>query len=273
MQYGTELRGTMTTARTTATLAFVTTLGAATVAHAWDGPELWYDPADGMPPGGGGIFGTGAARDHGITCQDCHVDPPDGDVELRFNFSPSLTSVDGLDAYEPGRTYDVTVELIGEILTGPCAPNAKNNNGFAATFQDAGGQTAGVLASDSGQTGTDCPAQYPDPGTGSTVLYRTCDVVMPESYERTSWQFGWTAPAAGTGSITLHFGGVDGNCDMMSMGDLVVVGQRDLVPATTAARRARPRGWPPALGLLFSLPLAASIWLAGRAVARRRASS
>ena len=261
----------MSTTRTSAFLAFLATLTAASVAHAWDGPTLWYDPADGMPPGGGGIFGTGAARDHGITCQDCHVDPPDGDVELRFRFSPSLASMNGLDAYQPGQTYDVTVELVGELLTGPCAPDAKNNNGFAATFADATGQPAGMLASDSGQSGTDCPTAYPDPGTGTTVLYRDCDVAMPEDYERTSWQFRWTAPSAGTGPVTLHFGGVDGNCDMMSMGDLVVVGQRDLVPAPAVAAREPHRGWPPALGLLLSLPLFASVWLAGR-TARGRGS-
>ena len=261
----------MTTSRTSAILAFLATLAAASVAHAWDGPKLWYDPADGMSPGGGGIFGTGAARDHGITCQDCHVDPPDGDVELRFRFSPSLASMNGLDVYQPGQTYDVTVELVGELLTGPCAPNAKNNNGFAATFEDADGQIAGVLTSDSGQSGTDCPAQYPDPGTGTTVLYGDCDVVMPENYERTSWQFRWTAPTSDSGGITLRFGGVDGNCDMMSMGDLVFVGQRDLVPATATTAQTRRGGWPPALGVLASLPLLASVWL-GRSIARRHAS-
>ncbi len=259
----------MTITRTSAIVTLLGILGAASVAHAWDGPELWYDPADGMPPGGGGIFGTGAARDHGITCQDCHVDPPDGDIELRFRFSPSLGSVDGLDTYQPGQTYDVTVELLGEVLTGPCAPNAKNNNGFVATFEDTSGQPAGALASDSGQSRTDCPAAYPEPGTGTTVLYRDCDVAMPEDYERTSWQFRWTAPAASTGPVTLHFGGVDGNCDMMSMGDLVVVGQRDLSPAPAVAARQPGRGGSHALGLLLSLPLLASVWLAGRSVRRR----
>lgn len=259
----------MTITRTSAIVTLLGILGAASVAHAWDGPELWYDPADGMPPGGGGIFGTGAARDHGITCQDCHVDPRGGDIELRFRFSPSLGSVDGLDTYQPGQTYDVTVELLGEVLTGPCAPNAKNNNGFVATFEDTSGQPAGALASDSGQSRTDCPAAYPEPGTGTTVLYRDCDVAMPEDYERTSWQFRWTAPAASTGPVTLHFGGVDGNCDMMSMGDLVVVGQRDLSPAPAVAARQPGRGGSHALGLLLSLPLLASVWLAGRSVCRR----
>lgn len=254
--------------RTSALLAVLFAIpGAASVAHAWDGPKLWYEPADGMSPGGGGIFGTGSPRDHGITCQDCHVDRPAGDIELRFGFSPSLGSVDGVDSYQPGRTYDVSVELIGEVLTGPCVANGKNNNGFAATFADASGRTAGALASDSGQSAASCPSDDPEPGTGSTVLYRDCDVVMPEDYQRTSWQFRWTAPAASAGPVTLHFGGVDGNCDMMSMGDLVVAGQRDLVPATTAAARERRRGWPPALGMLASLPFIASIWLA----ARRRA--
>jgi hypothetical protein len=255
----------VTSTRTCALLAFVAMLAIPSPrAHAWDGPKLWYEPADAMSPGGGGIFGTGGARDHRITCQDCHVDPPDGDIELRFSFSPPLASVGGVETYEPGQSYQVTVELVGERLTGPCGQYAKNNNGFAATFEDVSGRSAGVLRSDSGQTQTDCPSAYPDPGTGTTVLYRDCDVAMPEDYERASWQLGWTAPGGESGDITLHFGGVDGNCDMMSMGDLVVVGQRVLAAAPSASAGTHRRTWPAALGVLMSLSLLASLWFVAR---------
>ena len=52
------------------------TLLGTNAARAWDGPELWYEPAHGAVPGGGGIFGTGGERDHHITCEHCHVDRP-----------------------------------------------------------------------------------------------------------------------------------------------------------------------------------------------------
>lgn len=41
-----------------------------------------------------------------------------------------------------------------------------------------------------------------------------------------AWTFYWTAPASGT--VRMFYGGVDGDCDMMSMGDAVVVGSMTL---------------------------------------------
>ncbi len=187
-------------------------------APAWDGDAYWdKSPESDITSGGGGIWGTGGKRDYGITCASCHVDPAN-QMTFTLSFSPPLGTG---DKYVPGQSYVVSgnmTETLG-LNAGSCN-GLDNRNGFAATLELASGAPAGALFSDTGPTG--CPSV----GT-STQTFGRCDAVVyvaNAGKDRTRWSFNWTAPSTGAGAVTLSWGAVDGNCDMMSMNDDVKTG-------------------------------------------------
>lgn len=235
--------------------AFTATVLAASPAYAWDGAELWYARADGAMPGGGGILGTGGAHDHGITCGDCHVDRPQEVIGLDFVFDPPMGAAGPDYLYAPGQRYRVEARLTGANLGTACDP--ADHDGFAAAFETDAGAPAGRLESDLGQSAANCPATFDfPPDTGTTGLYGDCAVVFGNRREVTTWTFYWTAPASG--AVKLSYGGVDGDCDMMSMGDAVVAGSRVLRAPMSAAPPARTPGqdrWPFALAAVVVLGL------------------
>ncbi len=242
-----------------ASLLILCSLAPASPAVAWDGPTLWHEPADAASPGGGGIFGTGGARDYSITCEHCHVgQPKTGSIDAAVSFTPPIGGATPL--YTPDQTYQVRIDLIGEFrgLSG-CGPYTANANNFAATFEDAGGATVGVLTSDSGQTQTSCPFDYPMPAGGTTGLYRDCEVVFgKDDPDLTSWTFSWRAPPAGSGAITMSYGVVDGDCGMMSMADAVKMGKVELGEGMASRRPRTGRSGSALALLLVPLVLAAA---------------
>ncbi len=161
--------------------------------------------------------------------------------------------VGGQPTYTPGQKYQVDVKLVGEHLgLSGCGQYLTHVNNFAATVEGASGKLAGVLGSDSGQSSSSCPKDLPKPISGTTVLYGDCHALISSGAENmSSWSFSWTAPAAGSGGLTLFYGAVDGDRDMMSMNDDVKVGTIKLGEAT-AALEAPPRDWRSAM-LAFSL--------------------
>jgi hypothetical protein len=248
-------------------------LGSAS-ARAWDGDMLWNNPANGgngavgstnaLMPGGGGIYGTGGARDYNITCASCHVNDKQqqGQIDATLTFNPPLGAG---NAYKPGTQYTVTVALVGEHLgLSGCGPYVDGNiNQFSASIEDASGRGAGVLVSDSGQSASSCPSAAPMNPTGTTILYGDCHAVSSRAgksmVNTTSWTFTWTAPAAGAGPITIYWGIVDGDCMMDSFGDDVKTGSTKLTEGTaTAERRSRPfaLAWLP----LLPLPVLIKRW-------------
>jgi hypothetical protein len=244
-------------------------------ARAWDGDDLWNNPANGggaapgqtgsISPGGGGIFGTGGARDYFITCANCHVNDQNqqGQIDLAVMFTPPLTVTAGQSSYKPGQLYQVSAQLTGEHLgLSGCGPYVNGNvNNMVATVEDASGRTAGLLASDSGQSSASCPATAPMVTTGTTIMSGDCHAVAAQSGKpaanRTQWYFSWTAPAAGSGALTMYWGAVDGDCKMDSFGDDVRVNRLTMTegPAVQAPRR------PYALAALLLLP---ALWWATR---------
>lgn len=213
----------------TAILAALAVFGGASTAQAWDGPGQWYESAVAKNPGGGGIVGTGSAMDHNILCAHCHTEAMN-QIDLKFDFMPPLDMVGGQPVYSPGKTYQVAVNLTGEHLgTSGCGQYLSHTNSFAATFENASGKLAGTLTSAAGQSSANCPQTMPDPKLGSTLLYNDCHAIFSNGQQNeTSWSFSWTAPAAGAGTVTMYYGAVDGNCDMMSMGDDVKMGNMKL---------------------------------------------
>ncbi|MBI2894306.1 MAG: hypothetical protein HYY06_12205 [Deltaproteobacteria bacterium] len=230
-------------------------------ASAWDGPGSWYAPADGAQPGGGGIIGTGSARDYRITCDRCHVEQPDRQVDATFELTPALGESGGTRTYEPGRTYRVVVTLAGEFLgLSGCGQYTRNVNNFAVTFEDGTGRRAGTIESDTGQSQADCPAGAPDPDDGTTLMYGDCGAVLGlgrEGLDR--WTFDWTAPPAGSGAVDAFWGVVDGNCDMHSTGDAVVAGKLTLAELLASNERA-PLRWPGVLPPLVATLALALAW-------------
>lgn len=202
-------------------------------ALAWDGPDLWYADAAGKQPGGGGLLGTGSAGDRGITCAHCHMKAA-GTIDLKLDFEPPLPTVGGQPTYAPGQTYQVAATLIGEHLgKSGCGQYLTHTNNFAAAFEDASGKPSGALTSDSGQSSKSCPTSMPKPINGTTVLYGDCHGIISSGQENVAaWSFSWTAPPGGTGAVSVYYGVVDGNCDMMSMDDDVKVGKMKLGEAT-----------------------------------------
>jgi hypothetical protein len=201
-------------------LAILAAMFVAFPARAWDGLGLWYEPAHGMPPGGGGIVGTGGLSESSIQCVHCHIKPAQK-IDALVSSVPAFAAN---TAYVPGQKYQITVKMIGEhVGLANCPTGGMNNNGFAATFEDAAGRNVGTLASDSGQAqGSSCPKDAPMPKTltGTTYMYNDCRVILPLNMESaTQWTFSWTAPARGTGDVTIFGGVIDGSCDMTSLND------------------------------------------------------
>jgi hypothetical protein len=210
------------------TLVFAIIL-APTTALAFDSGAFFYYPA--VELGGGGIVGTGGQHDHSIKCTDCHVDRQAEPLAFSLAFSPPLTG----NAYVPGQTYTVTAMLAGANL--PCQMGAvgmsMKQRGFAASFETDSGTPAGGLRSAANQVAPSCALPPPNQTqpTASTVLDGDCQVIIGND-EGPSWQFTWTAPASGT--VRIYWGAVDGNCDMMSMGDAAIAGSTTLAPPPMA---------------------------------------
>src|SRR5258705_1257441 len=191
----------------------------ASPALAWDGPGMWYRAADDANPGGGGILGTGGGHDHGIKCTDCHVERKTENLTFALTYSPALVN----NTYIGGTQYTITAKLTGALLPTPsCSvPNGKNNDGFAASFEDDSGVNVGSLAADDGQSAPSCTLPTPAPTTGTSALDGDCKVIFDLSQENTThWTFRWTAPSSG--NVHVYWGAVDGDCDMMSMHDAAV---------------------------------------------------
>ena len=79
-----------------------------------------------------------------------------------------------------------------------------------------GGKVRGVFESDTNPvvSSANCPKTYPkpDPSTGTTYVYGDCHgVIFIPRADIVAWTFSWTAPAAGSGPLTVFYGVVDGD--------------------------------------------------------------
>jgi hypothetical protein len=196
--------------------------------------------AGGLRPGADGIFYTGGAQDFGMKCSHCHIDDQhqQGSIGVQVVPSPAWEDVSGSEGYAPGTTYTITVNLTGAHL-GNISNNDGDENAFALTIEDGNGKLAGVLEANVGGksdatackngTAADPLVVPPKPTAGqTTVILGDCHAVVSTEHPasaaaRTSWNFKWTAPAAGTGDVTIFVGAVDGDHEgKSSLGDDVV---------------------------------------------------
>jgi hypothetical protein len=249
-------------------LVIIAALLVAFPAMAWDGLDLWYAPAQSMPPGGGGIVGTGGLSESSIQCVHCHI-KPEQKIDAVVTSVPAFGAS---TAYTPGQKYQLTVKMTGEHLGfNNCPSGGMNNNGFAATFEDAAGRNVGTLASDSGQMqGPSCPQDAPKPKTltGTTYLYDDCRVILPLTMEgATQWTFSWTAPARGTGDVTIFAGVIDGSCDMTSLNDdgkmiKLILSESSATAMQSPPSQGKGARWP--LGATSAFALVMGMVVAGR---------
>jgi hypothetical protein len=160
--------------------------GWAPAARAFHAGNVFDKPAG--AGGGGGLFYTGAAKEHGWDCTACHTDS-EGKIKLSITSDPPdlLRSF----RYEPGKTYAIDATLVGEHLgAGP-----SNFNAIAVAFLDPSGAPAGEIS-----------------GYAADELYNggPSTIVSAGQHPGVSkWSFKWTAPT--TGQVKLHMAAVDGN--------------------------------------------------------------
>ncbi len=179
-----------------------------------------------------GIYFTGAPRFAGQNCAACHVDGP-GKIGIKVGADVTSLFSNG---YVPGQTYVLEVELLGETQglshTGSCtAPPTPldhyayvqcNNNNYALEIDTPRGPLAGGFCA-SAPSKNVCPAPNPfadeslvAPAGDAAFGNRAFSATPGQSYilvrnDPRIWHLWWTAPAAGTGPLTLRVAMVDGN--------------------------------------------------------------
>ncbi|MCB2199473.1 choice-of-anchor D domain-containing protein [bacterium] len=113
----------------------------------------------------------------------------------------SLTISEILE-YEPGETYDLTVSLTDD---------GQSRWGFQAIPKDGSNATAGALVISDG-TNTQANGDY---------INHTSTGTNAGSTTGNSWDFQWTAPAAGTGDVTFYVAGNAANNNFSTSGDYI----------------------------------------------------
>jgi hypothetical protein len=180
-----------------------------------------------------GVYFTGAPRFSGLQCATCHADGP-GQVRLKLGADdPSIFT----SGYIPGVTYLFEVEISGETrgldyASVGCteAPGPKdtftyeqcNSNSFALEIDAFDGPLAGMNTFCSGPPVAGvCPAT--NDTSDEVIVSPDGDAVFGQRQhaqnqpyrvlrnDPTSWHLWWTAPAAGTGALTVYVAAVDGN--------------------------------------------------------------
>lgn len=204
-------------------------------AWAWHEPNEFFDAPNSPIPGGGALLGTGSVHDQHTLCIDCHKGGPHM-VGMTFTFTPPMGGTPAAPRYTPGQAYQVVAHMTNESRVHPTS--GRNLNGFLARFEDANAAAAGVLRGTmTFTTGGTCAPAFNTPRTAATMTTPSlntmtvgaCDTVMFRDNSINDWSFTWTAPAAGAGTITILWGGVDGNADTTSKNDDAGEGQ---VPLT-----------------------------------------
>jgi hypothetical protein len=139
--------------------------------------------------GAGRLYYTGSARERGWDCSACHEGVAS---RIRVAFETDPPELIGSRRYVPAQLYAIDVILEEEHL----GFDAQfNSNGFVAEISK-GDARAGTLSS----------------GPGTEILENGRIVVSRNDTRGLArWTFRWTAPDAGTGTVVVNLGAVDGN--------------------------------------------------------------
>ena len=167
--------------------------------------------------GGGGIAFDGAPRFVGHTCAVCHTGAP-GQIETRLESDHPEMFTDG---WKPGAQYHMRVVLSGAHEGQQYQPDGDNcgflvmpyrpcdQNGFALEIDDAGGGPKGTFAA---VVNNACATGMPPPDIDIRIFADGTAITHNGArHGQLSWDFCWTAPAAGAGTLTAYVAVVDGN--------------------------------------------------------------
>jgi uncharacterized protein (TIGR03382 family) len=167
--------------------------------------------------GAGGIAFDGAPRFSGHTCAVCHTETP-GRIGITLQGDKPALFTDG---WTPNTTYHLRVVIdnawaaaLSTASGDNCGINATpykrcDENGFALEMADRDGKPVGKFAV---LLANQCTV--PAPGQDVNVRVMTDGTAITHSGAHngvTSWDFCWTAPAAGAGVVTAFIAAVDGN--------------------------------------------------------------
>jgi len=148
--------------------------------------------------GGPPLGHTGAPSES--DCTACHssftVNSGTGTRTLVLNSNAGLTS------YTPGQTYTVTYTINQSGIT---------KFGFQATVKRANGTSAGTLINSNPNQMNLASNYISQSGSGTTAT----------SAGERIWTFGWTAPAAGAGTVTIYVAGNATNSNSSTSGDRI----------------------------------------------------
>lgn len=155
-------------------------------------------------------------------CTACHGGRPNsgpGKVAIAFAAGTS---------YVPGQTTRVTVTVAD--------PNARRW-GFEASprmTSDAANTGAGILAA------VDANTQLLPPAGTVQWMTHTSAGTRPGTTGSASFEFDWTAPAAGAGAVTFYVAANAANGNGAPTGDLIYTASATLTPADAGTTAARP---------------------------------
>jgi uncharacterized protein (TIGR03382 family) len=217
------------------------------------GSQFDLDPV--MYDGAGGIAFDGAPRWTSHTCAVCHTNAP-GLISIRLEADhPELFTT----GYTAAMQYHLRVVMDGEHEGLPYAKFGDNygfttdpyqpcdENGFAVELDDINGTPRGTFAvvvdnaCAPGSTSTDVDAYILKDGTAA--------MHSGAHDAQVAWDVCWTAPPAGTGTVTAFVAAVDGNggdgtinFPNDTIGDDVAAGQVPIAEAGATAVQTQGGG-------------------------------
>jgi len=158
-------------------------------------------------------------------CTHCHTSFP-------VNSGNGSLSIVAPSTYVPGQTYDITVQL---------EDPGQSRWGFELTTMGSGNAQAGtiIVTNPTITQLSDNQAPMPD------FIKHTSAGTSPGTQSR-SWQFQWTAPGSGTGTVTIYFAGNAANNSGDPLGDYIYV-------QTHAMQEGSAVSWEPAIPKAFAL--------------------
>lgn len=140
--------------------------------------------------GGAEVFFTGAARWKRYDCSICHTQ---GESTFSIGLSSDPAELIAKGVWQPGQSYQIQVEMQGETLG---FQSSSNTNTFLAEI----GNNEGYLVS-----------EYEFDANSLAVWNEGQVIGAVDNANQTLWSFRFTAPAAGTGALSLNLAMVDGN--------------------------------------------------------------
>ncbi len=177
------------------------------------GVQSAFASSGGPPDGRSNAPGEG-------NCTGCHNTFP-------LNSGAGTLAIGGFDGtYSPGQQYQIEVQLAD--------PDAQRW-GFQFTVLDGSDNSVGTLMSVDGTTQTSTGGPF-----GRTYAEHTSAGTFPGTPGSASWLVDWTAPAAGTGDVTIYVAGNAANGNFNNSGDRIYASTLALIEDDDTAVDSKP---------------------------------